>query len=266
MYQIFSGDSLILLEKVALGYSETFKAHNQETALRILPAGIQFVQNLMGKNSDPMKLVGSSIKDEEIVSALLVQAADSHDKISVAFISYYLLLLAYIFNDYEAAAEEAKKLQHITCPPYLHPSMSSPYTFHALSLLAVCDNRKGHARQRILSSAKRSIKKLKQYSLYTPENCLGKAFLLQAELAAVMGRAQEAKCHYVSAISVATRYGDYMMHAVACERAGRFSCECGDETAATRYFREACLAYNEWGAIAKVRQMEREMSELFVQK
>jgi hypothetical protein len=98
--------------------------------------------------------------------------------------------------------------------------------------------------------------------LYTPENCLGKAYLLQAELAAVMGKNREASCDYVSAISIATRFGDFMIHAIACERAARFSHGLGDETATMCYFREAHSTYMEWGAIAKVEQLEKEIPGL----
>jgi len=264
MYHIFSGDSLIVLEEEAIGFSETFQSQHQGTALRMVLPCIQFVQNLMGKNDDPVKLVGDIINDESAIANMLAQAAASHDEISLAFINYYLLVLAYVFNDYEAAAEEANRLVRITQPPYLHPSMSSLYAFHALALLAICNNRCGRARRKILSTARHSIKKLKQFSLHTPENCLGNAFLLQAELAAVTGKNREARCHFTSAISVATRFGDLMMHAIACERAACFSSACGDEAAAGSYFREACSAYKDWGAIAKAEQLEKEMPAVFV--
>ena len=184
MYHVFSGDSLILLEKEAIGFSDTFKSQNQETASRMVLPCIQFAQNLMGKNDDPLKLVGDIIKDESTVPKMMSQAMASHDDIALAFINYYLLVLAYVFNEYEAAAEEARRISPITGPPYLHPSTSSPYVFYALALLAVYNNRHGFARRRILSTARRCIKKLKRFALYTPENSLGKAFLLQAEVAA----------------------------------------------------------------------------------
>ena len=203
-----------------------------------------------------------SIKDANAINEFLSQAEKFHDEISVGFFYYYHMVLAYVFNDYESAKEKAIKMQRITRPPYLHPSMSSPFTFYTLSLLAVCENRKGRARRRILSIAKRSIKKLTQFSHFVPENSLAKKFLVQAELAVVMKKKQEAKCHYESAISVSKRYTDNMLCAVACERAGRFSSSCGDTVAAMQYFREARLAYTEWGAFAKVRQMDLEMPEL----
>ena len=262
MYHIFSGDSLVAFEKEAIGYSETFALHKQDIALRMVLPGIQFAQNLMGKNGDPLKLVGDVVKDEATISGILVQAAESNDEISLAFINYFLLVLAYVFNDYEAAAEGALRMERIMHPPYLHPSMSSPYTFYCLALLAVLNNRKGCTRRKILSMVRRSIKKLMKFSLRTPENCLGKAYLLQAELAATTGKNQEARCNYVSAISVAARFGDFMIHAIACERAARLCTKCGDEPAAISYFREACSAYTEWGAFAKADQLNKEIPAL----
>lgn len=264
MYHVFSGDSIVTLEKEAIEFSNTFKSHNQETASRMVLPCIQFAQNLMGKNEDPLKLVGAIIKDESKITDMISQAKESHDEMALAFINYYLLVLAYVFNDYEAAAEEARRMQRITSPPYLHPSMSSPYVFYALALLAVYNNRHGYARRRILSIARRCVKKLKNFSLHTPENCLGKALLLQAEVAAVTGKNREARCYFESAISVTTRYHDCMMLAIACERAGRFSSACGDESLATRYFREAHSAYREWGATAKAERLEKEMPMVFV--
>lgn len=266
MYHVFSGDSLVDLEQEALGFLEIFSHRNQETAFRMILPGIQFAQNLMGKNHDPLKLVGNVIEDEAQISDLLAQATKSNDEISTAFLNYYLLVLAYVFNDYEAAAEEALRMERITRPPYLHPSMSSPYTFSTLALIAVCGNRKRRDRQKILSTAKRRIQKLKQFSRYTPENCLGKAFLLQAELAAVTGTGQDARCHYVSAISIAERLGDFMLRAIACERAARFCKQNGDDATASCYFREARSAYLDWGALAKDEQLDNEMPEFLEHK
>jgi len=228
----------------------------QETSLLMMKTSLQLVHNLTGRSDDPLKLSGDYLNDE---TEILTRAAEAHDSLAAGFLHFFSLLLAYVFNDYEAAAAKAGDMSHIFAPPYLHPTMSCPLTFHSLALLAVCGNRRRRARRKILSTARQAIKKLKKFSAHTPENCLGKMYMLQAEIAAVTGNDCLARCKYASAAGMSAEFGDKMIHAIACERAALLLQACGDEPAAVRYRRKAHSGYKDWGATAKVDQLENEM-------
>jgi hypothetical protein len=259
-YIHLSGDSLLLLEEKAMECYQCDAFQNQETSLIMLRTTMQLVHNLTGRSEDPLKLSGDFLKDE---TDILARAAEVQDEVAAGFIHFYSLLLAYVFNDFEAAAAKAGGTCHIFHPPYLHPTMSCPFTFHALALLAVCNQRQWYARRKTLSIARQAIKKLEKFSTHSPENCSGKMYLLQAELAAATGKHKVARCKYASAVGVSSEFGDKMVCAIASERAGRFFQGLGDQPASTRYYRKARSAYKDWGATAKVEQLEKDMAELF---
>lgn len=214
---------------------------------------LQYVHNLTGRNADPLRLCGEILKDE---ADILNRVMDHHDEVGIGFTHFLTLQLSYIFNEYDSAAAKAPEMLHLVQPPYLQPTMACPYTFYSLALLAVYSNRKGRARRHILSVARRSIKKLQQFSNHTPENCLGKTYLLRAEVAAVTGKVETATRMYASAAGVSSEFNDRMMHAIACERAALFFQGLGNELATKRYIRKAHSAYRDWGATAKVKQVE----------
>ena len=149
---------------------------------------------------------------------ILACAAEAEDEVAAGFIHFFSLHLAYVFNDYEAAAAKAGDMCHIFQPPYLHPTMSCRFTFHFLALLAVCNQQPWCTRRKKLSIARQPIKKLEKFSAHTPENCVGKMYLLQAELASATGKHDVARCKYASAVGVCSEFGDRMMCAIACVR------------------------------------------------
>jgi hypothetical protein len=212
---------------------------------------------MMGKTENPRILIGDIFRRED-----LTRVEEAHDEISVYIVHFIQMLLAYIFSDFETAAKEAKSMEQLLYAQFLHPGLSSFLAYYSVALLTVANHHHGYARRRLISKARRSLKKLKQFSKYVPENCLDKVFLVEAELAAVTGNYRAARDKYMVAIALAGEFGDLMLRAIACERAASFLRDRGDESS-NYYFLEAHSAYTSWGGIAKVEQLEKEMPELF---
>lgn len=244
------------MEETITAFFQCGAFQKQETSLLFNKTSLQLVHNLTRRSKDPLKLSGDIVNDE---AEILLRAAEAQDNLTPGFLHFFSLTLAYVFNEYEIAAAKAHDMKHIFEPPYLHPSMSCPFTFHALALLAVCNNRPRWVRRKIYANARHTIKTLKRFSGYTSENCLGKVYLLQAEVAAATSKLDAARCMYMSATGVLAEVGDKMMHAIACERAAQFFQARGIELAATRYARKAHVGYAEWGATAKVLDLEKKM-------
>jgi hypothetical protein len=255
-YIQLSGDTLGLLENKALEFYHCDEFQNHDSLMMMMETILQFVHNLTGRNKDPLKLSGHILTSE---ADILSRARKADDEVASSSLHCYMLILAYVFKDYQGAASRTKGIDPLLAPPYLHPTLSSFITFCTLSLLAIYNNRQGLARRRILSTARRTIERLKRFSCYTPENCLGKLYFLQAELAAVQGKYQHARCMYASAVGVLSEVNDKMMHAIACERSGLFLSSLGDEAASRRYFRKAYEGYIDWGATAKAEQLKKDM-------
>ena len=89
------------------------------------------------------------------------------------------------------------------------------------------------------------------------ENFGSRAHLVAAELARIEARDPEAHRLYEHAICAARDHGYVHDQAVALEVASRFYASRGLDTAAFEFLRRARWYYEQWGAIAKVRLLER---------
>jgi len=98
---------------------------------------------------------------------------------------------------------------------------------------------------------------LRSLAAACPANFLAFEALVSAELARVSGRAQEAMEHYERALQAARESGFIQYAALASELAARFYRSRGLRTLAEAYLEEAWRAYQEWGADAKLRQLEQ---------
>jgi histidine kinase len=106
------------------------------------------------------------------------------------------------------------------------------------------------------------LKKLKKWCEYCPDNFEPQYFLLQAELARVTGNTGATATLYEKAIKSADKYLYINFKALANELAGRFHAGSGNAIIAKTYLDNARNAYLQWGAIGKVRHIEKEFGEL----
>ena len=247
-YMLFSGVSTIeAVEEKMREYYKTAITFKQDTALGTLRPCLKFLGILMGKDHVPL----STAFNED-----LQLANDANDEFASWAIHFFQLLLSYIFNEYDTAANEAKALEHYM-KLHLHPGFSGVLTSFCLSRLTEARRKRGLERRRLLSSVKANMKKLKIFSEYVPENCLHKLHFVEAELAIVYGNNDLARSKYESTISLASEVDVPWMCALASERFGLFLQDQGDEPGALCKFQKACTAYRQWGATAKARQLER---------
>lgn len=250
---LFSEFSITSVEEKMKDFYKTAIAYKQDTALGIIRPVLRFLDIMSGKLERPP---GFAFPED------LARAKDGLDVFAVWIVHFLQVVLAYIFGDLETATKEARELEEMM-RMHLHPGYSGVLTFYCLTLLATARHRHGLVRRRLLSAAKRSMKKLEQFSLYVPENCLHKLNLVEAELAVVSGNYDQALRKYVEAISAAKELGVLWTSAIGCERFACFLRDRGDETGAVQRFREAQSAFENWGAVSKVEQLEKEAPELF---
>jgi hypothetical protein len=254
-YMFLSGEPMPPIEEATIGFCETAVSLKNDTALSLLRPELNLLRILMGKVNRTSGL--------EMLQSDLAVTLKANDKASSCVIHFFLAVLAYVFGDFEMAAREATLSEEFLRPPYMYPGFSCLLTFHCLSLLAVAPRRLGGARRKLLSKVKQSLHLLEQFALRVPENCLHSSNLIRAELAVLDGKYNLARSKFMIAIGVATTSHDMMILAVARERFAFFLRDRGETSDATNNFREAKLAYNAWGATAKVQDMEEDMPELF---
>jgi len=88
-------------------------------------------------------------------------------------------------------------------------------------------------------------------------------WLVQAQKAAVDQDMDSVKTLFDKAISGLRRCGLRSFEALACESFAEFALEKCDNLLGMDYMQRAHLLYAEWGALAKVRQIETNHSKLF---
>jgi predicted ATPase/signal transduction histidine kinase/CheY-like chemotaxis protein len=129
--------------------------------------------------------------------------------------------------------------------------------WHSLAILAALPAEPAHARA-LLDEVERNQALLGRWAERVPENCRYKHILVEAERARVRGDALAAMALYDEAIESAGAGDHPREEAVARERAAIFYAALGRKQIARTYLESAYHAYRRWGALAKLRQLERQ--------
>lgn len=109
---------------------------------------------------------------------------------------------------------------------------------------------------------------LNQIALWAAENAgtfADKEALLQAELLRLEGKTAQALECYEKAIELSHQGQFHYLNGLACELAARFAMARGMAFAGDAYIKGAFIAWERWGAMAKVRQLETHYPHLATQ-
>eukprot|EP00566_Odontella_aurita_P003865 CAMPEP_0113558968 /NCGR_PEP_ID=MMETSP0015_2-20120614/18641_1 /TAXON_ID=2838 /ORGANISM="Odontella" /LENGTH=1247 /DNA_ID=CAMNT_0000460563 /DNA_START=110 /DNA_END=3853 /DNA_ORIENTATION=- /assembly_acc=CAM_ASM_000160 len=241
----------------ARSFSEQMAFYKQETHLTNTLLLYQTVMNFMGYSRDPLILTGKIIDEKEIMK----DANDNKNDVVRSIIYVMKLILSYHFNNYEVAAKMAVKSRVANMSLGHYGGQVVQRFYDGLSALSV----RGVSlkqRRRSLSIALRSLKQMKKFARRCEDNCCHKVLFLKAELAAFRGRKSDAAEYYVRAIGRAGESGFIHEQALACERAGLYMLSHGEQVLASEHIKQARELYFQWGARAKVDQLDRRFSAL----
>ncbi|MBU9167203.1 trifunctional serine/threonine-protein kinase/ATP-binding protein/sensor histidine kinase [Burkholderia gladioli] len=113
------------------------------------------------------------------------------------------------------------------------------------------------------AALQRHIDQLALWANACPANFVARRDLVHAEWLRTRDRAAEAGAAYAAAVAHARRHGFTQVEALAAELAGRFYSARGEEVPAAAYLRHARGAWQRWGAMAKVRQLQADHPAVF---
>lgn len=167
------------------------------------------------------------------------------------------LVLGYYNEDYKAAVAAAtgpKVTAEVIADPTYNVTIYTLFT--CLAILAAMRDMSEEEAQRhkkIYASGKRKIRKW--------ANCSETNFgviqsLLDAEEARTEGRAQDAINAYSKAIRSAQQMDSLFYESLCNECCAKFWLGAGEELIAQVYMQEAVFLYDQWGAVAKVKQLQ----------
>lgn len=233
----------------------SFLGHKQSALVPLKPffhMCKNFVSQANGNPKNISDCMKSDMESSQDMKFLLTCASN---------VNFYSMILAYHFSDFkiaESLTRGASLLYHNLS------SLGAAFgrMYHSLVLLERASSSKACKRHRI-HVVRRNLKAMYKWSKSCPENFLGKQFLVEAELAAVLNKHPEAKTKYYMAIIQSRDSGLLWQEALANERAGKFYFKIGEKSEAINFFEEARRLYKTWGGIAKLEHFETEVEECF---
>jgi histidine kinase len=136
------------------------------------------------------------------------------------------------------------------------------FNFYAALICAAAYEQKISSKLNSLKQIKLHLKKLKMWKEHCAANFEPQYLIASAEMNRVTGNGQQASALYEQAIQSAEQHHFINYKALANELAGRFQFKSGNQIMSKTYLDNSRKAYMQWGAVAKVKQIEDEFSQL----
>jgi predicted ATPase/serine phosphatase RsbU (regulator of sigma subunit)/tRNA A-37 threonylcarbamoyl transferase component Bud32 len=258
LHAYFVGQSLTVLPRETVTYTEAIKQLKQENVTLYGYLIQQVVLNLTSHGENPSELIGEAFNEITMLSHF------KDDTLGISFFYMHKLVLGYLFRDYSGALENAAKVdpEYLAGVFYIVPF----YFYGSLARLAVFPSAIEAEQKTILDRVIAYQEQMQNWAHHAPMNFQHKYDLVEAEKARVLGQDLMAMDMYEKAIAGA-RENEYLQEeALAYERAAEFYLARGMEKIAQTYLREAHHAYQRWGALAKVKDLEDKYPQLLTKK
>ncbi|WP_413166789.1 AAA family ATPase [Capilliphycus salinus ALCB114379] len=163
------------------------------------------------------------------------------------------------FDQAQDSLEEAHKFtQYI--PGFI--SIAQLNLFESLILTHLDSQTSSQQKPKHQSRIQTNLQQMKIWAENCPENFEAPYLLILAEQARIQGQYWDALEYYDRAIAAAKQHGWVQQEALANEQAALFCLKQGRERFAQTYMIEAYYCYVRWGAAVKIKQLERDYSQL----
>ncbi|HLO85575.1 MAG TPA: AAA family ATPase [Nostocaceae cyanobacterium] len=250
-FLLLSGQNLELVEQKTLKYVEitaNLKLKAPALALNIIR---QTIFNLQGRAyTQATLLIGEAFNEVEMIANL----RDNPFCLSLFYSNK--TFLNYLFSNYTEIIRTAPLIEeyHQSDPGFFHYCCANYY--YSLALLAQCNYASPAEQKLYLQQVELNQKKMKIWAHHAPCNFKHKYDLIAAEQARVLGKNWQAAELYDQAIRGAKQNEYLQEEAIANELAAKFYLAWNKEKIAITYLIDAYYCYHNWGAKAKVENLE----------
>ena len=195
--------------------------------------------------------------------ALLKSAESSADLTTIFVIYLYRLTVANWFGEVNLALEYALAGAEFLKGGAGH-FVNPVFRFHhAIALASACTNASDSDRKLYREKLNISLEEFRDLAKHSPANYQHKYLLIQAEIARLSGNNYAAAEYYDQSIASAIENGFLQNAALANELATRFYLAQNRYNSAKIYLNDARFCYLQWGATAKVNQLEQSHPDWF---
>ncbi|MEG4114643.1 MULTISPECIES: PAS domain S-box protein [unclassified Microcoleus] len=255
----FAGEKLTQLEQKTATYSKAINQIRRESPSNWLAILWQTILNLLNRSENPSRLVGRVCNEEQA----LPHAIAVKDGSAIKILHLYKVILCYLFEEYHQAVQIAilarqhfEEVTAITILPVF-------CFYHSLALLSLSLDAANSEKSAWLNSVNTNQEKMQKWAEDAPINYLHKFYLVEAEKARVLGQFLEAEEFYERAIAGAAENEYIQEEALAYELAAKHYLARGRSKIAQTYMKEAHYCYDRWGAVAKVKNLEKRYPQFF---
>lgn len=255
----FIGMELSRVDREMSHYENINEKLKASTALNYLRMYHQSLLNLTQPSDNPCLLIGD-IYDE---TTMLAIHEDAKDRTAIFVLYFSKILVSYIFERYEESGQYAEIAEEhidavtaLTHVPIFH-------CYDSLIQLALYTSYDENKQKEIIEKVKSNQAKLKEWASHAPANYEHKYYLVEAELCRVSEQFKLATEYYEKAIELAKKHRYLNDEAIANERFGLFWLSLDHQKIAALYLKEAHLLYKRWGALEKVKDLEKKHPEFF---
>jgi PAS domain S-box-containing protein len=258
-HSYFTGKELALFEQEIALYADVIDKLKRETILCLTKIYQQAVSNLMDRGEYRCRLIGEYYDEEKMLSLHL----KANYKTAICSLYFHKLILSYLFGDFKQAIENAAFTEKYI--DALIGTINVPYFyfFDCLAHLAIYCEASKSEQKRIFKKVRANQKKMKKWAAHAPTNYLHKFYLVEAERHRVLGKDSEAADYYDRAIALAKEHEYINEEALANELAAKFYLAKGKDAIASAYMLNAHYCYLQWGATAKVKDLEEKYPQIF---
>ncbi len=251
-YLFWIGEPLESVAQKQTQFVEMMQAVKQEYQQTYLNLWRQTVFNLQGHHSEPCRLIGTAFNEDDILPKVL------EANYGMAIFGIYLAksMLCYLFKDFTQAVANAELAD--SYEPANAGIMVVPIRqfYYSLALLATYHNVSSDKQREIVVQVESNQKQMKRWAFHAPSNYQHKHDLVEAEKARVMKQDFTAMDGYEKAIAGAFDNEYLNEEALAYELAAEFYFGRSMAKIAGLYMKEAHYRYQQWGALAKVENLE----------
>ena len=253
----FSGTKLTNITSHIVEHHKILKKLNQPITLQMLGIYWQTISNFIEPSNDPGLITGKFVNEAEIQQSQFIKI-----QATLCYMYNCKLMLYYFFGDYRKAfscAQSAKK--------YLKSLIGSSalvvYCFYnTLTELAIFNEHSMLNKIKALKRIFTNQKQLKKWAMQSNDNFLHLYYLVKAECYRVLNRNTKAISYYQNAIQSAQNFKYIYIEALANELFAKFYYSKGKRNFARAYIQDAYYCYFQWGALAKVKDIENRYSDI----
>ncbi|HEY2530717.1 MAG TPA: AAA family ATPase, partial [Xanthobacteraceae bacterium] len=213
----------------------------------------RFIATMQGRTSTLLPFSDTQL-DEAAFEAQLMT-----NRTAMTACSYWIIKLKtrFLSGDYVEALAAADKAKALLWISVVHIQLLDYFYYTALTVAALYEDGTANEQNRWRELLTEHRERLREWAENCPPTFGDKYALVLAEIARLEGRETDATRQYEQAIRSASENGFVQNEGLAYEVAARFYASCDIKTVAHAYLREARRCYLLWGAVGKVRQLDK---------